>query len=434
MLDRLLVRDVQSSLVMEFASENIAVVASSLYSRLGRFSSNELGGMEGMSIAYELAAILSLVWVAWRLLDAPFWSSLVRPWRRYWYRVAKPHGDSLQAALDAHLAIEAPAGAIAAALIDPKTTRCAFAGRINGRKSLAPDADTLFEIGSITKSFTAALLLALEPPGELSLGMPIDALLGEAGRLGAQMPRAITLQDLVTHRSGLPRLPWGLPMLSGLLLRPRQPYAFMSANVLTRWLQRRRVEGVGERYAYSNLGYAVLGKALARKAGLDYHGALRRHILDPLGLHETGFGDDTARSGRMAQPRTLLGLRTRPWRMRALAAAGGLHSSLADMARWLEANLSLHPPLDARMHQTLATVGSHGAGIAMGWQVSGVGSGVQVLWHNGRTGGSCSFMAFIPARGIGVVVMCTQAASVDELGARLIQGLVASAEQPGTAG
>lgn len=322
--------------------------------------------------------------------------------------------DPLQAAVDSHWKIEAPHGALAVAVVTPAADRQFYAGRVHGRKSSAPDATTRFEIGSITKTFTAALLHAMECDGMVHADTPLNDLLEPYARLGAQSPRSVTLADLAVHRSGLPRVPRSLTAPAQLLLAPSQPYAFVRLGTLRRWLRGRRVRNVGVRHRYSNLGFGVLGLALAKRAMLDYEQALRRFVLGPLGLFETGT--DMA---ALAQPHHPLGWPTPAWRMGPLAPAGGLRSSLADMTRWLKANMTLRSSLGAALHEP-RTIGDRGNRVALAWQVAGEGN-ARVVWHNGSTGGSSSFIAFIPGRGIGVVVLSAQAVSVDRLGMHLLR-------------
>jgi CubicO group peptidase (beta-lactamase class C family) len=360
--------------------------------------------------------VLCGVSIVLRPLGSALMSNLLRRWRRQWYRPATA-SDSCRAIIDAHVAIESAQGALAAAILTPVGSRAYFAGRIDGRDSPSPDANTRFEIGSITKTFTATLLVAMARAGLLGLDTPLDELLAMRARLGAQTPRAITLTDLATHRSGLPRLPWGMPMLAGTVLTPSQPYRFLNASVLARWLRKRRVTNVGDNYRYSNLGYMLLGHVLARQTGLDYAMALRRFVLDPLQLHATGPESD----GDFAQPHTALGFRTPAWRRNAdLQGAGGLHSTLGDMTAWLRANLCNQDPIDARLHMAIADAASPGGRIALGWQVHGAADAT-IVWHNGATSGSRSFIGFLPARGVGVVVLSSQAIAVDGLAMRLLQ-------------
>lgn len=357
-------------------------------------------------------------------------ASAQRAMRRRRHRPS-PAADAMQRAVDAHVAVSAPAGALVAVAMTPQGTREFCAGHIDGRDSPAPDADTQFEIGSITKTFTATLLASMARKGLVTLDTPLDELLEPDARLGRQSPRPVTLLDLAAHRSGLPRLPWGLPMLAGVLLTPSQPYRMLDESALRRWLRNRQVHNVGAAYCYSNLGYLVLGLVLARRAGLDYASALRRHVLDPLHLSATGLHPH----GSCAQPHGALGQRVDAWRRNDdLHGAGGLWSTLADMAAWLRANLDQREPVDAGLHTAIADAATAGARIGLGWQLHGAEPASRVVWHDGATGGSRSFIAFAPAHGVGVVVLSAQGVSVDALGIGLLNEALRIARASSTTG
>ena len=188
---------------------------------------------ETMLDAIGLVIRLWLVWVGMRFLVQFVGLRLPRAWRARRWRPG-PGVDAVQAALDRHRAVAATTGALAVAIVTPTGERRCFAGHVDGSDSLAPNADTRFEIGSITKTFTATLLVAMQREGGISLTTPVDSLLPETARPGLQSPRPMTLEDLAAQHSGLPRLPRGWAMLAGLCLRPRQPYAWISEDVLLR--------------------------------------------------------------------------------------------------------------------------------------------------------------------------------------------------------
>lgn len=362
--------------------------------------------------------VLFFAFFLWMLANGSL-DPWVARWRRRWRRKhhrGEPAADPMQAAADAFVAVDAPGAAVAIAIVTPDGVRQAFAGRIDGAGSPAPDAATPFEIGSITKTFTAALLVAMERAGRVRLDTPFHALLPDTARNGNR--HAATLADLASHTAGLPRLPWGLAMVTGIYLTPRQPYRFIGSSMLRRWL-RRHGSGHARRYRYSNVGHGVLGAALAAAAGDDYAQALKQFVLAPLGLTDTHAAADAA----CAQPHSTLGRRVAAWDLRAMTPAGGVRSTLADMTRWLQANIAVAAPLDARLHAPRARAASAERRVALAWQVDGDGDG-RVVWHNGRTGGSSSMIAFMPARRTGVVALSNSAAGVDALATGLLHRAV----------
>src|SRR5689334_1020665 len=145
------------------------------------------------------------------------------------------------------------------------------------------DGDTLFEIGSITKVFTALLLAEAVQRGEVSLEEPVAKLLPAAVKVPARGGREITLLDLSTHSSGLPSLPSNLNPKD-----PANPYADYSVEQLYAFLSSAQLSrDVGSKYEYSNLGVGLLGHALALRDGQSYEQLVRSRISGPLGMPST---------------------------------------------------------------------------------------------------------------------------------------------------
>lgn len=323
--------------------------------------------------------------------------------RRRWQRQPAVAAPGMQRELQRFLALQAPRAAMAVGVLDGVGERHLFAGQIDGAGSPCPDVRTRFELGSVTKTFTAALLQVMQDAGALAVGTPATQLLPTPA-----------LEHLASHTAGLPRLPVCAPMLAGLLLRPRQPYAWLDEAALRRWLQRHPLPCVERGYRYSNLGHALLGLALAEAGGSSFATLLQQHVLAPLQLAATGF------HGPVATPHGRFGQRLAPWRMRAMCPAGGLRSDLADVCRWLRAHLEGKAPLDPqRLCAPRASAGTGTRRVALGWHVQRH-HGETLIWHNGATGGSSAFVGFVPARGVAVAVLCSQAVPVDALALRLL--------------
>ena len=149
-----------------------------------------------------------------------------------------------------------------------------------GRRVIAVGvgADNVFEIGSITKVFTASILADMASRGEVRLDDPVAKYLPSSAHIPSRNGRQITLLDLVTQSSGLPRMPSNFTPRDS--MNPyadysvQQLYAFLSGYQLTR--------DIGATYEYSNLGMGLLGHALALKAGTSYERLVTRRILTPL--------------------------------------------------------------------------------------------------------------------------------------------------------
>jgi D-alanyl-D-alanine-carboxypeptidase/D-alanyl-D-alanine-endopeptidase len=294
----------------------------------------------------------------------------------------------------------------ASAIADAGTVVHAGYGRAQEGSEAPPDEDTPFQIGSVTKVFTGLLLAVLADRGDLALE---DRLGDTIPRLPPEVAR-ITLLDLATHHSGLPRLPPAFKRAA--LRRPGGPYAQITERDLIHGL--REVELGPTRFRYSNFGYGVLGLALTRAGGLPFDELVAELVCGPLGLTDTAPARDPARA---AQGHDARGRVRPPWDMAALAPAGGLWSTARDLGRLAAALTDPRPRLLGR---ELATA-THarrpgdrpGQGVALAWLTQPLPGGA-ALWHNGGTGGFGAFLAVHRGRGTGVAVL-TNAAHRPEL-------------------
>ncbi|HSV02762.1 MAG TPA: serine hydrolase [Phenylobacterium sp.] len=283
--------------------------------------------------------------------------------------------------------------------------------------------DTIFEIGSMTKVFTSLLLAIAVQKGEVSLDEPIQKLLPPSVHAPERNGRQITLIDLATHTSGLPRLPTNFKPKD-----PLNPYADYTVEDLYAFLTSYQLgREPGAKYEYSNLGGGLLGHLLARRAGGDYETLVRTRIAGPLGMTSTAITLTPALKARMAQGYTAALEPTPNWDLPTLAGAGALRSSAADIATFLAAELGFEPtPLKAAMAAQLAPRRPGPAPnmqTALAWLISSV-NGRQIVWHNGGTGGFRTFMGFDPQARVGVVVMTNAATSRggDDIGLHLLSG------------
>ena len=280
---------------------------------------------------------------------------------------------------------------------------------------------TLFEIGSVSKVFTGALLSALARAGKVQLDEPVRSLLPEGVTVPAHAGREITLLDLATHRSALPRLPGNMRPRN-----PRNPYADYTVEQLHAFLGGYELpRDVGATYEYSNLGVGLLGHALALRAGGTYEAVLVERICAPLGLDDTRITLAAGQRARLAPGHAANGKPVANWDIPTLAGAGGLRSTVPDLLRFAAATLGLGQPpaeLHAALRDAHAVRFTHGGQrVGLCWHVfdlPGVGS---IAAHNGRTGGYESFLALCPERRLGVVLLCSMIRPLDEAGGALLR-------------
>ncbi len=281
----------------------------------------------------------------------------------------------------------------------------------------AVDGDTLFEIGSITKVFTALLLADMVERGAVALTDPVAKYLPESVKL----PKAITLAHLATHTSGLPRLPGNL-----LPRDPANPYADYTVAQLHEFLSTvKPAREPGEKYEYSNLGAGLLGHALARRAGTDYETLVRKRILEPLGMKSTAITLSKELQARLVAGHDENLKPVANWDVPTLAGAGALRSTVNDMLKFTSAALGYtKSPLAKAFAAMLAArrpTGNPDLEIALGWHIATAG-GRDIVWHNGGTGGYRSYMAFDPKNRTGVVVLSNTStnAGVNDIGRHLL--------------
>lgn len=309
------------------------------------------------------------------------------------------------------------AGAVVVTWIDRAGVSSRGCGHRDGAGGPPPDADSRFLIGSVTKPFTHLLLARLVAEGELRYDQPLAGLLPPDFTPGNPAVARITLQALATHGSGLPRLPPNL-----ILAIPDDPLGLYDDAALLLGLRvTRQGQPLGTYYGYSNFGVAVLGQVLGQHVGGGYRRALRDRVLVPLGLTDTAFEPGPRAVAAWADGRSIP-----PWRFHdAMAAAGGLWSTPADLTRFLQAALGgvAHPLGDAfrlgrdvlpgagdpRVHLELSRV----------WHVHRA-DGRPVYWHNGSTLHYWSFVGFRPDTGQAAIILLAGAVDPTEAGLRAL--------------
>ncbi len=307
---------------------------------------------------------------------------------------------------------------IVVGLIDATGRRIVSHGTFDGGGSPQVGGDTVFEIGSATKVFTSLLLADAVQRGEVALADPVSKYLPPGVTVPARGGRQITLEDLATHTSGLPRLPNNLTPKNAANpyadYTEAQLYAFLSSYALPR--------DIGSTYEYSNLGAGLLGHALARRAGMDYETLVRTRITGPLGMKDTVVTVGDALKPRFASGHDATRARVANWDLATLSGAGALRSTANDLLTFLSAALGYTPsPLAPALASMIAVrhpTGTAGLEVGLAWHILSRSGGNEIVWHNGGTGGYRSYMAFSPKDGTGVVILSNTSttAGVDDIG------------------
>ena len=315
--------------------------------------------------------------------------------------------DALQQRMDAG---EYPALVIA--VVDGDRSAVYSYGKFDQDKPV--DGDTVFEIGSITKTFTATLLAQQVTSGKLQLDQPVASLL-PGFTIPSRNGKAVTLGNLAMQNSGLPRLPSNLKPKDAL-----DPYADYSPAKLKEFLSSYTLpRDPGASYEYSNLGVGLLGYALGVHAGIGYERLLQQQVLQPLGMSHSSTVQSAAFRGLMAPGHDAVGKPMGNWHIDALAGAGSLVSSGNDMLRYLKANMGLLPstlyPAMQFAQKARADGPTPAERIGLVWMTYHDASS-DVIEHNGMTGGYASYLGFTADRRHGVVVLTNTAVAPEDLG------------------
>lgn len=266
--------------------------------------------------------------------------------------------------------------------------------------------DTVFQIGSVTKMFTGALLARLAAQDRLELGDRLSDhwFAGDALAIDSD-EHPVTLQAIATHIAGLPRYPANLEREDG---DPILGYPLE--------LMREAVEALPSRqstiseWSYSNFGYGVLAQAIARSQDKPFETLMDEEIIAPAGLHDTGFALNEEQRARLATPYRDddVTTETLPWQMGAMSAAGGLFSTTSDLAAF-GVSLTRHSEKDAEAHllqrAPLARQTPQRAyGLGM-FVVDNYVEGIDVLWHGGDVDGYAGSLIILPDHGLAIAYM-----------------------------
>lgn len=322
------------------------------------------------------------------------------------------HATALRSGIDRQLNHDLAEGQFSAAAIlvmHAEQSRAYHYGQIDADSPIAVNSETAFEIGSITKVFTTTLLAQQVIAEQVSLDQTIGSLIGDRAALDPKIA-AITLQQLATHQSGLPRLPGNLRPAN-----PSDPYVGYDLQDLLSYLGSLQAENLEAPSAYSNLGSALLGQVLAMQAEMPYERLLKEQVLSPLGMTSSSF----ARDARHAAVGHVQGSATAYWNFNVHNPAGGLMSTLNDLGRFVD-SYRVSPDASRQLAMRPQSMDNDQRGMALGWQTRRVADDDLIYWHNGATGGFSSMMAFRPSTSEAIVLLSNDS-SYDLTAAAFIQ-------------
>lgn len=319
-----------------------------------------------------------------------------------------------------YIQLKHTAGLCIAFIKDGKVFTYSYGETKKGEKQL-PDANkTLFEIGSISKTFTAILLADEVIKGKMSLEDPINKYLPDSIPTLAFKDVPITLKTLSNHSSGFPRLPMNLYQKGDDANNPYQNYD--KKRMFTYLKNFKPYREVGVNYEYSNFAVGLLGSILAKQNHSTYEQLLTDKICKLLKLQNTKITLESADNQYFAKGYDESGKTASAWDLNALAGAGGIRSTANDMAKYVEANIGKAPKqLQEAMDLTQKNTFTQGQNVVgLGWHFS-TRKGHTIIQHSGGTGGFRSFVGFDKERQMGVVVLSNSAEEVAMIGFDLLK-------------
>ncbi|GAA4453129.1 serine hydrolase domain-containing protein [Novipirellula rosea] len=297
------------------------------------------------------------------------------------------------------------------------------------RRGKRPDNLTVYEIGSASKVFTSLLLADATVRGSIDLSDPVDVTNGAGIELPKHGDHPITWLHISTHRSGLPRLPANIEVVS-----PRNPYHDFDAKKAAAFLSELKLtRSPAAQHEYSNFAVSVLGYLIAQHQHSSYSALLKKQIADPLRMDNCTIELSTSQQQRLAMSHRPAGVETPLWDFADLPGAGGIRASLRDMMRFARAQL--YPPsgtlgeaieLAWQQHHT---GDESGPAMGLSWMILPDG---QTRWHNGETGGSHSIILVNRRHRVAVILLSNTAPGphIDALGIGLMRHATTSDAEP----
>ena len=315
-----------------------------------------------------------------------------------------------------------PDASIVVGIITPNGTQVYSYGNLSKANSTKVNGNTIFDIASITKTFTTLLLADMVKQGLVNLEDPIGKYLPATVKIPTYNGHKITLEDLATHTSGLPDFPAG--WIRNRIYTTQQVYNFLSNTQLQ--------SEPGTKANYSDFGMGLLGHILSIRAGVPYAQLVKDRILSVLGMDSTGITMNStaitlsdALKSKLAKGHIGGGKEVNlEFVPEVIQGAGALHSTTNDLLKYLAANIGLihtsindiiqethlirheYPQAPSLHFSSASNKSSSASYIGLGWFID-TNLGTEVIQHSGGIDGYSSFVGFNPTKQEGVVLLCS---------------------------
>jgi D-alanyl-D-alanine-carboxypeptidase/D-alanyl-D-alanine-endopeptidase len=288
----------------------------------------------------------------------------------------------------------------------------------DSKKKVTPE--TLFEIGSISKTFTSMALASMVTEGKVKLSDPVQKFLPAEVKMPASGDKEITLLLLANHMSGLPRLPSNMPFGD-----PADPYADYTVELMYDFLNSYTLpRDIDEQLEYSNLAVGLLGHILSLIDNKSYEQVINDRVLKPLGMSHSFVDVPGLHLGLLSNGHDASLKQVKHWQLPTLAGAGAIKSNIQDMAQYLKVNLEPNMDFIQLTHKQTTGFDNNGAKVSLAWFTTEHEDG-SYLWHNGGTGGFRAFMGFDQVNNKGIVILENTTNGMDSLGNAYLQNTLA---------
>jgi CubicO group peptidase (beta-lactamase class C family) len=323
-----------------------------------------------------------------------------------------------------------PAFGLVIGVIDNGTTYEYAYGRLSKENNTKPNQHTIFQIGSISKVFTSTILMGMVQDSIVQLNDKITNFLPDSLAQQNTWLQNITLAQLATHTSGLPKIPYNISMT---ITDKENPYSNYQIEDLYHFLGNYEPIIVKKKkkntaFSYSNLGMGLLGHLLENAAKTSFDSLLNDYIITPLQLQNTCVFLSEEQQNNLAIGHYFSGRTIKELTYKTLYSSEGLYSSLSDMISFVQANLLTDEKdnIFRLTHTPLYDTQMRFVKMAYGWFVISKGrkNTPTVITHSGRTGGYSNYVAFDKEKQIGVVVMSNSAHRIDEIGIEVFEILL----------
>jgi len=315
-------------------------------------------------------------------------------------------------------------------IVDANGRYIVSAGIKSDADPTAPDANTMYELGSIGKLFTTLLLAEMSLKNELNYNDPVSKHLPKHVKVPSRNGKEISLLHLATHRSGLARMPFNMDPKD--LENPtadytsEQLYDCISNTELNR--------DIDSKWSYSNIGYGLLGQALMQVSGKSFDALTKQKITNVLNMKSTMIELTPKVKKNMAAPYFVVGYPTKNWQNPAMQGSGASSSNMDDMLTFAAANAGLIKsdlwPAMELTHQKQGLKDGNDGFITMGWTIMHEGAN-DILWKDGGTGGYRTFIGIDKKQKYGLVILSNTGMNpVTDIGLHILDAAFATSYQP----